>query len=254
MEELIEKLILGCAAPRKNVIVVLKILHHEIELYQLMEENSVAKLESAKNIIEMVGNNSILIDHLKNHFYLNIKEMKSTISCFDSFGVTAMDFSSFMTVDPKTGFAGGVVNSNNVTFDFVTKIYESLKKKSDNILKNIPFEVVIKMASKIPLENFLSTMSEVNLLKFALDLITKSSMASEKQGIFNGFIVKSSAVGEFVPNYRTEYSMPVIFLDIILEYLKKNFQRYIYGNKEKKRIIMHSKMCPFYLLILHSYK
>jgi len=224
----------------------LKILHHEIELYQLMEENSVAKLESAKNIIEMVGNNSILIDHLKNHFYLNIKEMKSTISCFDSFGVTAMDFSSFMTVDPKTGFAGGVVNSNNVTFDFVTKIYESLKKKSDNILKNIPFEVVIKMASKIPLENFLSTMSEVNLLKFALDLITKSSMASEKQGIFNGFIVKSSAVGEFVPNYLTEYSMPVIFLDIILEYLKKKISSVIFMETKRKNALLCTRKCALF--------
>jgi len=155
-------------------------------------------------------------------------------SFFNSYGISHVDFTSFEKIDPSVAHLyGGVANSNNMTFAFVPAIFSKISNSNPAILQNMPFQFVIKMACKDPLEKLLNSLDEKFLLQFALDLITKTT-SSTYGTIFGGFVKQSEKVGEFVPNSKEEFEFPVIFLDLILDFLKKRFKGlYLWKQREK---------------------
>jgi len=81
-------------------------------------------------------------------------------------------------------------------------------------------------------------MGETKLLELALDLVCRTAFSSQNSGTFWGFTTKSHSDSNFKKNSDTEFDFPPIFLDLILEFLKKKVPGTLSMEAERKSKIL----------------
>jgi len=236
-ETLIENLTpISGIVKRKEIVYALKKINYICnQIKALGDTNINEKFKLYEKLIEGVGSNKVLIAHVKSAFGFEIAEMENKIALFKELGLgSGVNFGEFYKVQNETEAKDFDVslNKNNITFSWVKEMHTRVKQ--NKLLNGLPFHEVVKAVAKSPLEDMLEKMGETKLLELALDLVCRTAFSSQNSGTFWGFTTKSHSDSNFKKNSDTEFDFPPIFLDLILEFLKKKYpELYLWKQREK---------------------